>query len=121
MTYQPIRFKEKLNLFSEHWSPKIIAKMNDLQFKLVKIKGEFTWHSHDDTDEVFICLEGKMAIEFRDGKVDMENGDLFVVPKGKEHRPDAENECSMLLVEPEGVVNTGDNPGELTADNDIWI
>ncbi|MCP4024486.1 MAG: cupin domain-containing protein [Desulfobacteraceae bacterium] len=121
MKYTPINFGEKLKTFSERWSPKIIAQLNDYQFKLVKIKGEFTWHSHEDTDEVFICLQGKMAIEFRQGVVQMKEGELFVVPKGKEHRPVAKEECSMLLVEPEGVVNTGDNPGELTADDDVWI
>jgi mannose-6-phosphate isomerase-like protein (cupin superfamily) len=99
----------------------LVAQMNDYQFKLVKIKGAFTWHSHKDTDEVFICLEGQMTIEFRDGTVKMAAGDLFVVPKEKEHRPVAEDECSMLLVEPRGVVNTGDNLGEKMAPNDVRI
>jgi mannose-6-phosphate isomerase-like protein (cupin superfamily) len=99
----------------------VIAGMNDYQFKLVKIKGEFVWHEHDDTDEVFIVLEGEMEIEFRGGSVEMKAGEMFVVPKKVEHKPVAEDECKILLVEPRGVVNTGDSGGELTAENDVWI
>ena len=121
MKYTPINFKEKLSRFSEHWSPKIIAQMNDYHFKLVKFKGDFVWHRHDDTDEVFINIDGEMSIEFRDGKVDLKAGEMFVVPKGVEHKPNAEKVCKILLVEPAGTVNTGDAGGKMTSENDIWI
>ena len=121
MNYQSINFSEKLKIFSDLWQPRVIAEMNDYQFKLVKIKGEFVWHKHDDTDEVFIVLEGEMEIEFRDGSVEMKAGEMFVIPKKVEHKPFAEEECKILLVEPRGVVNTGDSSGELTAENDVWI
>lgn len=116
-----INLKEKLALFSDHWSPKVIAEMNDYQFKLVKIQGDFVWHHHDDTDEVFIVIEGKMKIEFENETVELNEGDMYVVPKGVEHKPYAENECKVLLVEPRGVVNTGNTEGDLTASNDVWI
>lgn len=116
-----INFKDKLSKFSDYWSPKIITEMNDYQFKLVKIKGEFVWHKHEDTDEVFIVIEGKMKIEFEDEIVELNEGEMYVVPKGVNHKPCAENECKIMLVEPRGVVNTGDTKGELTASNDVWI
>ena len=118
---QPINFQNKLELFSEHWSPKVIAEMNDYQFKLVKIKGEFTWHQHANTDETFIVLEGSMEIEFKDRTVQLSEGEMIVVPRGEEHKPFADDQSKVLLVEPKGVVNTGDARGELTADNDVWI
>ena len=102
-----INLKEKLSLFSEHWSPKVIAEMNDYQFKLVKLQGDFVWHSHSDTDEVFIVIEGAMKIELSDGIVELSEGEMFVVPKGVAHKPYAEEECKVMLVEPRGVVNTG--------------
>lgn len=95
--------------------------MNDYQFKLVKIQGDFVWHDHKETDEVFIVLEGRMTIHFRDGRVELSAGELFVVPKGVEHKPCAVDECHMLLIEPRGVVNTGEVGGEMTAKNDVWI
>jgi|SRR5215216_1436853 len=121
MEYTPINFREKLAKFSEHWSPKVIAHMNDYQFKLVKIQGEFVWHSHGETDDVFIVLDGAMSIELRDGRVDLKAGEMFVVPKGVEHKPVAEGECQLLLVEPVGTINTGDAGGEMTAPDDVWI
>ena len=121
LKYSSINLKEKFNLFSEHWSPKIIAQMNDYHFKLVKFQGEFVWHSHQETDEVFITLDGEMIIEFREGKVTLKKGEMFVVPKGVEHKPFAENECKIMVVEPAGTINTGDAGGDLTADNDAWI
>lgn len=121
MTYQSISFNNKLELFEEHWSPKVIAEMNDYQFKIVKIEGDFVWHDHDDTDETFIVLDGKLRIDFRDGFVNVGAGEMFVVPKGIEHKPFAENEVRMLLIEPRGVLNTGDEGGERTATNDVWI
>ena len=116
-----INLKEKLSKFSDHWSPRIVAEMNDYQFKLVKIKGDFVWHNHDDTDEVFIVLEGEMKIELKDETVELKEGEMFVVPKGVEHKPYSEKECKIMLVEPKGVVNTGDAGSNLTAPNDVWI
>ncbi len=121
MTYQPINLGNKFSKFSEHWAPRVIAEMNDYQFKLVKVQGEFVWHDHPDTDEVFIVLEGSLDIEFRDGAVTLTAGEMFVVPRGVEHRPVASEECKVMLVEPRGVVNTGDADSALTADNDVWV
>ena len=118
---KPINFEDKLSRFDNHWSPRVIAEMNDYQFKLVKVQGEFVWHDHDETDEVFIVLEGTLDIEFRDGKVTLESGEMFVVPRGVEHRPVAEKECKVMLVEPPGVVNTGETESRLTAENDVWV
>jgi len=120
-SYQAINFQDKLSRFTDHWAPKVVAQMNDYQLKLVKIQGEFVWHSHPDTDEVFIVLDGRMRIELRDGGVDLGPGEMFVVPKGVEHKPSAPDECRILLVEPSGVVNTGDAGGAKTAPNDVWI
>jgi mannose-6-phosphate isomerase-like protein (cupin superfamily) len=121
MKTEALNFVEKFAKFSEHWSPKIIAEMNDYQIKLVKIKGEFVWHKHDDTDEVFIVLEGEMAIAFRDGSVKLKSGEMFVVPKGVEHKPIAEVETKIILIEPRGLINTGETESELKAENDVWI
>lgn len=121
MKYAAINLHEKLARFAEHWSPKVIAEMNDYQFKLVKMRGEFVWHSHAETDEVFIVLSGEMRIEYRDGCVTLGAGEMHVVPKGVEHKPSAAKECQVMLVEPRGVVNTGAAGGELTAANDVWV
>jgi mannose-6-phosphate isomerase-like protein (cupin superfamily) len=121
MKHSAINLKEKLTKFSEHWSPRIIAQMNDYHFKLVKFKGDFVWHSHDDTDETFIVLEGKMSIDFRDGKIDLKTGEMFVVPKGVEHKPFAKEECKIMLVEPAGTLNTGNADTDLKAEDGIWI
>lgn len=116
-----INFKSKFSKFTDQWSPKVIAQMNDYQFKLVKIENDFTWHKHDDTDEVFIVLEGQIFIEFEDETIEINEGEMLVVPAGIKHKPFAEREAKIMLVEPSGVVNTGDNEGELTAPNDQWI
>jgi len=121
MEYSVINLKEKLGKFFELWSPKIIARMNDYHFKLVKFQGDFVWHSHTDTDETFIVIDGKMTIALPDGKVDLSAGEIFVVPRGVKHRPSAEEECQALLVEPAGTINTGDAGGEMTAQDDVWI
>lgn len=121
VTDRAINFAEKFAAFSEHWSPRVIAEMNDYQFKLVKLKGEFVWHAHADTDEVFIVIEGHMVLEFRDRSVPLAAGELYVVPKGIEHRPRADDECCVMLVEPRGVVNTGEAGGAYTAKNDVWV
>lgn len=116
-----INLNEKLSKFSEHWSPKIIAQMNDYHFKLVKFIGEFVWHAHKDTDEVFIVLDGEMTIHFRDGDVSVKNGEMFVIPKGMEHKTSASDECRAMLVETAGTINTGDAAGDRTASMDVWI
>src|SRR5688572_32662177 len=121
MEYTSINLKEKLTKFSEHWSPKIIAQLNDYHLKLAKVQGEFVWHDHPETDEVFFVVKGKLKILFRDGEVFLSEGEMFVVPKGVEHKPVAENECHIMLIEPSGTVNTGEVVDERTAPNDIWI
>ncbi len=121
MSYKPVNFEEKFSKFDRQWSPRVIAEMNDYQFKLVKVQGEFVWHDHPDTDEVFIVIKGVLDIEFRDGKVTLQSDELFVVKKGIEHKPVAQNECKIMLIEPKGVVNTGGAEGELTAVNDVWV
>jgi len=121
MAYTAVNLAEKFSRFADQWSPKIVAQMNDYHFKLVKIEGEFVWHSHADTDEVFIVLDGEMTIGFRDGEVRLRAGEMFVIPKGVEHRPFAEHECRMMLVEPAGTTNTGDVASALTAPDGIWI
>lgn len=121
MEHIAISLQEKFDKFSDQWKPKIIAQLNDYHIKLVRVKGDFTWHDHKETDEVFIVIEGELRIDFRDGKVNLKAGELFVVPRGVEHKPFAEKECKMLLVEPAGTVNTGDAGGERTAPNDVWI
>lgn len=120
-TARAINFAAKLALFDDRWQPRVIAQMNDYQFKLVKIEGDFVWHSHADTDETFIVLSGRLRIDFRDGAVHLGPGEMYVVPRGVEHKPFAEGEVRMLLVEPCGVRNTGDQGGERTAVNDLWI
>lgn len=121
MSYSAINFAEKLAGFSDHWSPKIIAQMNDYHFKLVKVQGDFVWHRHTDTDEVFIVLDGELRIELRDGHVDLTTGEMFVVPRGVEHKPFAASECQLMLVEPAGTINTGDAGGALTAADSVWV
>jgi mannose-6-phosphate isomerase-like protein (cupin superfamily) len=116
-----INLQEKLGRFGDLWAPKVIAEMNEYQFKLVKIHGEFVWHSHQATDEVFLVLDGQMTIAFRDDFVALGPGDMFVVPKGVEHKTSSTEPCSLMLVEPRGVVNTGEAGGEMTAANDAWI
>lgn len=116
-----INIAGKLSLFSEQWRPKVIAQMNDYQFKVVKVQGEFVWHSHADTDETFIVISGRLRIDLRDGHINLGPGDMTVIPKGVEHKPCAVDEAHLMLVEPCGVVNTGDQGGERSAPNDVWI
>ena len=118
---KPINLQSKFELFTEHWSPKVIAEMNDYQFKVVKINGEFIWHEHKDTDEVFIVIEGSMGIEFKDRIVELNSGEMIVVQRAEKHKPFSTKECKVLIIEPRGVINTGDSDGDLTSDNDIWI
>jgi mannose-6-phosphate isomerase-like protein (cupin superfamily) len=121
MNLQSINLRQKLEMFAEQWQPKVIAEMNDYQFKVVKLQGDFVWHDHRDTDETFIVLEGVLRIDFRSGAVHIAKGEMYVVPKGVEHKPYAENEVHLLLIEPRGVRNTGHEGGERTAANDVWI
>ena len=121
MRYQSINYDRKFRLFEDQWQPKVIAEMNDYQFKLVKLQGDFIWHDHKDTDETFIVLEGEVRIDLRDGAVHVSAGEMFVVPKGIEHKPYAEDEAKVLLIEPRGVSNTGRETGERTAALDVWI
>jgi mannose-6-phosphate isomerase-like protein (cupin superfamily) len=121
MNYRSINFKQKFGLFDEQWLPKVVAEMNDYQFKLARLQGDFIWHDHKDTDETFVVIEGTLRIDFRDGAVQIGAGEMFVVPRGVEHKPCAEQEVKLLLIEPRGVPNTGDAGGERTAPNDVWI
>ncbi len=105
---EKVNLAAKLSLFSEHWSPRIVADVNDCQVKLAKFQGEFVWHRHEQEDELFLVLEGRFRMDFRDRQVWLERGELIVVPRGVEHRPVAEQEVHVLLVEPRGTLNTGD-------------
>jgi mannose-6-phosphate isomerase-like protein (cupin superfamily) len=118
---EPVDLTDKLSRFSEHWSPKVVARLNDYEVKVVKLEGEFVWHSHDDTDELFVVLDGRLTIRLRDGEVRLGPGQLYVVPRGVEHCPVADGEVSAVLIEPEGVVNTGEVGGELTAAHDTSL
>ena len=116
-----VNLSEKFSLFSEHWTPKIIAELNDYQIKIVKVKGDFVWHNHSNTDEFFFVIDGTLFIEFQSKTMQLDAGELYVVPQGIQHRPYAKEECKILLIEPQGVVNTGEADSELTASNDVWI
>ncbi len=121
MQYNAISFDDKFAKFSEQYQPKVVAQVNDYQFKLVRVEGDFVWHSHPATDEAFIVFDGELTIDFRDGAVTLRAGEMYVVPKGKEHKPRASKECRIMLIEPRGTVNTGDAGGEKTAPDDVWI
>lgn len=118
---QPINLQDTLGRITETWQPRVIAETNDYQLKVVKLQGDFVWHSHADTDETFIVLDGELRIDFRDGPLTLRAGELYVVPRGVEHKPYAEQEVQLMLIEPRGVLNTGDAGGERTAENDRWI
>ena len=122
MDYKPISIASKFDKFREQWRPKVIARMNDYEFKLARLEGEFIWHSHAETDETFIVVDGELTIDFRDGSVNLKEGEMFIVPRGVEHKPHASRECKIMLIEPAGTVNTGDAAGgALTAPNDVWV
>ena len=116
-----INLEEKFALFNEHWTPKIISELNDYQIKIVKVEGDFVWHDHSNTDEFFLVIEGTLFIEFEGETMELNAGELYVVPKGVQHRPYALKECKVMLIEPRGVVNTGEAESDLTASNDVWI
>ena len=121
MSIEPVDLRRKFDLFSDQWQPKVVSEMNDVQFKLVRVEGEFVWHDHADTDEAFFVVEGELEIDLPDSTVRLSEGELFVVPRGVQHRPRAASEAKIMLVEPRGVTNTGDAGGERTAPNDVWI
>ena len=121
MDYRPIKFAQKFALLDAQWEPRVVAEMNDYQFKVVKLQGDFIWHHHQETDETFVVIDGELRIDFRDGTVRVGAGEMFVVPKGVEHKPYAEREVKLLLIEPRGVLNTGHEGGARTAENDVWI
>lgn len=116
-----INILQKYDLFSDQWTPRNIAAMNDYLFKVVRIEGDFVWHSHPDTDEVFVIMDGEVRLDFRDKSVTLRSGEMYVVPKGVEHKPFAETEAKVMLIEPKGTLNTGDAGGERTAPEDAWI
>ena len=119
--YAAINLRGKIGKLPGHWQPRVVTELNDYQFKVVKIEGDFVWHSHPDTDEAFLVIEGELRIDFRDGAVTLSPGELYVVPRGVEHKPFAAGEVKMLLIEPRGTVNTGDVGGERTVDPDQWV
>jgi mannose-6-phosphate isomerase-like protein (cupin superfamily) len=121
MGYRTVNFAEKFRLIDAPWQPRVVAEMNDYQFKLVRLDGDFIWHDHRDTDETFIVIDGVLRIDFRDGAVEIGPGEMFVVPRGVEHKPYAAREVKVLLIEPRGVLNTGAESGPRTAENDVWI
>ena len=116
-----INLKSKFQKFTDQWSPKVIEEMNDYQFKLVKIENDFTWHKHENTDETFLVIEGKMGIEFEDETVELSEGEMIVIPKGKKHKPYADKEAKIMIIEPKGITNTGDVTNDFTAENDQWV
>ena len=116
-----INFDQKFKEIDDYWSPRIVAQMNNYEFKIARIKGDFIWHTHRDTDETFIVLDGNMTIKFRDSEVFLQKGEMFVVPAGVEHKPSAEVECKIMIVEPKGVQNTGEIKNNLTSENGIWV
>ena len=116
-----IDLADKLELFSDHWSPRIVAALNGQEVKLAKFIGAFDWHSHAEEDEMFLVLKGSFSMEFRDRSVELSEGQMLVVPKGVEHRPVAESECCVMLVEPAGLVNTGDGETSEKSTTGTWI
>lgn len=120
-THRAIDLAEKCAAIPETWQPRVVAKLNDYHFKVARLEGEFIWHDHADTDEAFLVLEGRLWIDLPDGSVKLGPGELFVVPAGVRHRPRADGEVRLLLIEPRGVVNTGSEGGGRTAETDVWI
>ena len=121
MKINVVNISEKFSLITEQWDPKIIAQLNDYHFKIAKIKGEFVWHSHPETDEVFLVVDGEMVIHLREEDLNLRKGEMCVIPRGVEHKPTAENECQIMMVEPAGTLNTGDTGGERTIEETAWI
>ena len=118
---QAIHLESKFGLFSNHWSPRILAQVNDFYVKAAKVQGEFVWHAHPDTDELFMPVKGSVVIQFRDREVLLNPGEMLVVPKGVEHRPVADEECELVVFVRAGTINTGTAGGELTVTSEPWI
>ena len=116
-----VNLQQKFSVVSEQWTPKVVAEMNDYQFKVAKLQGDFLWHQHEDTDETFLVIDGELRIDFRDGAVTLRAGEMLIVPKGVEHKPFAERKVKLLLIEPRGVRNTGEQTTDHTARNDVWL
>ncbi|MHA3735490.1 cupin domain-containing protein [Pseudomonas sp. Eth.TT006] len=121
LNLQAINLAQKTALIDKQWNPRVVAEMNDYQFKVARIQGEFIWHTHPETDEAFIVIEGTLRIDLPQGSVYLVAGELYVVPRGVEHRTAAEDEVKLLMIEPRGVRNTGQEGGERTVENDVWI
>lgn len=113
----PINIADKLSLISERWSPKIIAQLNDYHVKIAKIKGSLDWHKHNETDELFLVIDGSMTIDFRESSVALRSGEMFIVPKGVEHRTRTEEECCIMMIEPSGTTKSGNE----SSDSGEWI
>jgi mannose-6-phosphate isomerase-like protein (cupin superfamily) len=116
-----VNISQKFSLIKEQWDPKIIAQLNDYHFKIAKIQGEFVWHSHPETDEVFLVMDGEMVIHLKEDDLILKKGEMCVIPKGVEHKPAAVNECQLMMVEPAGTINTGDAGGDRTIEDSAWI
>jgi len=116
-----INLTQKFKKVNEHWSPKVIAEMNNYQFKLAKVKDEFIWHKHEETDETFLVIKGQLTIQLREEKVFLDEGEMIVIPKGVEHKPIAKKECQIMLIEPKETVNTGNINNERTVHNEQWV
>lgn len=116
-----VNLSEKFNLFDEYWSPKIVGELNGQYVKLAKFKGEFTWHSHENEDEMFLVVKGTLRIELRDGQITLNQGEFCVIPKGVEHKPVADEEAHIMLFEPKSTEQTGGVESELLVENQPWI
>ncbi|MFL3052485.1 MAG: cupin domain-containing protein [Candidatus Neomarinimicrobiota bacterium] len=121
MKIKKINLNQKFKKVYEYWQPKVIAEMNEYQFKLAKVKDEFIWHKHEETDETFFIIKGQLTIELKNEKLFLNKGEMVVIPKGVEHRPFADKECEIMLIEPKETVNTGNISNEMTAKNNQWI
>lgn len=115
-TINAVNLQEKFSLFTKHWNPKLVGKLNKEEVKVVKIKGEFVWHDHKDTDELFLVIKGQMIMHLRDKDISLSEGELIIIPKGVEHKPEAPEEAHILLMDSEGTVNTGEVKSELTSE-----
>ena len=118
---EKINLSQKFNKVNDYWSPKVIAGMNDYHFKLAKVKDEFIWHKHEETDETFFVIKGQLTILLRDQDIVINEGEMVVIPKGVEHKPLADKECQIMLIEPKETVNTGNIANEMTVKNNQWI
>ncbi len=121
MSLEKVNLREKLDLFEDHWNPRIISELNGQHVKLAKLMGEFVWHKHDDEDELFLVIEGHLTMELRDKTVELDPGEMIVIPKGVEHRPVARSECQVLLFEPDTTLNTGDAQDNRRREKLEWI